>query len=155
MRTTKTDRLSDYDPLDPWPYRALTLAQVELCDGCAASWTRISLVEKHARELRDQLDTEKAEHIEKDNLLQQYADAATAQAHRILNLQAEAEAQRHRYRTTMLGALLAVLLLIATVITGAVTAVPKQPSPWPAPAVECHTDSECEGVTYLEWEADV
>ena len=108
-------------------------------------------LEKHARELRDQLDTEKAEHIEKDNLLQQYADATTAQGHRILNLQAEAEAQRHRYRATMLGALLAVLLLIATVITGAVTAVPKHPLVAPPAASECHTDSECEGLPAMEW----
>ena len=109
MRTTKTDRLSDYGPLDPWPYRALTLAQGEMCTACAA------------------------------------------QGHRILNLQAEAEAQRHRYRTTMLGALLAVLLLIATVITGAVTAVPKHPLVAPPAASECHTDSECEGLPAMEW----
>ena len=108
-------------------------------------------LEKHARELRDQLDTEKAEHIEKDNLLQQYADVTAAQAHRILNLQAEAEAQRYRYRATMLGALLAVLLLIATVITGAVTAVPKHPLVAPPAASECHTDSECEGLPAMEW----
>ena len=161
MNTTKADRLFDCGPLTPEGKIAVS-------------------------HLRDQLDTEKAEHIVKDNLLKQVYAEGIDQTQRIINLQIaleaeqregralydrflclrryhldlylenaelrrEVESHRHPRRTTMLGALLAALLLLVAGVTGSITAVPKNPPVAPPTVSECHTDSECEGLPVMEW----